>query len=186
MDVGERDLQQCADAIIRLRAEYLRQAGRFEEIHFNFTSGHRADYVKWREGYRPVVSGNSVRWEKRDQRDERYAGFRGYLDKVFEYAGTQSLSRELSPVNDVREVAIGDVFIRGGFPGHAVIVVNVAESEGGRRRLFLLAQSYMPAQDIHVLRNPNDPDLSPWYDVDFGQELLTPEYTFRRGELRRF
>ena len=81
---------------------------------------------------------------------------------------------------------IGDVFIRGGFPGHAVIVVNMAENRDTHQRVFLLAQSYMPAQDIHVLRNPTDSELSPWYPLDFDDHLRTPEYRFRDDELRRF
>ena len=81
---------------------------------------------------------------------------------------------------------IGDVFIRGGFPGDAVIVVNMAERADTGERLFLLAQSYMPAQDIHLLRNPTDAELSPWYPLTFGDRLRTPEYTFRRDELKRF
>ncbi|HOJ81106.1 MAG TPA: DUF4846 domain-containing protein, partial [Clostridiales bacterium] len=52
MDVGEKDLQQCADAVIRLRAEYLFSKGLYDQIHFNFTNGFNAEYKKWMEGYR--------------------------------------------------------------------------------------------------------------------------------------
>ncbi len=54
------------------------------------------------------------------------------------------------------------------------------------KKIFLLAQSYMPAQDIHILRNPDDEDLSPWYSVDFGEKLHTPEWIFTKKELCRF
>ena len=80
---------------------------------------------------------------------------------------------------------IGDVFIRGGSPGHAVIVVDLAADAQGRQ-VFLLAQSYMPAQEIQILKNPNDQALSPWYSTDFGEELVTPEWTFGKGERKRF
>ncbi len=51
MEIGKRDLQQCADAVIRLRAEYLYKQKAYNKIHFNFTNGFRADYTKWAEGY---------------------------------------------------------------------------------------------------------------------------------------
>ena len=102
------------------------------------------------------------------------------------YAGTASLSRELTPVRDVRKMKIGDVFIRGGFPGHAVIVADLAVNPQDGRKVFLLVQSFMPAQDMHVLRNPNNRVLNPWYELDFGEVLRTPEWTFGKNELRRF
>ena len=64
---------------------------------------------------------------------------------VFSYAGTASLSRELAPVN-YQDMKIGDVFIQGGHPGHAVIVVDIAVHPKTKKKVFLLAQSYMPAQ----------------------------------------
>ena len=61
---------------------------------------------------------------------------------------------------------IGDVFIIGGSPGHAVIVVDMAVNPETHEKVFLLAQSYMPAQQIQLLKNNNDPDLSPWYSQE--------------------
>ena len=52
MEIGTRDLLQCADAVMRLKAEYLWHDKKYDQIHFNFTSGLRADYVKWAKGYR--------------------------------------------------------------------------------------------------------------------------------------
>lgn len=83
-------------------------------------------------------------------------------------------------------VAIGDVFIRGGSPGHAVIVLDMAENKATGERVFLLAQGYMPAQDIHILKNPSAPNLSPWYSTRFGTTLQTPEWEFKAGELKAF
>jgi hypothetical protein len=76
------------------------------------------------------------------------------------------------------------VFIQGGFPGHAVLVADVAEDARGRRA-FLLVQSYMPAQEVHVLRNPAAP-ASPWYTARSSGVLETPEWVFRFADLRRF
>jgi len=184
MDVGKKNLQQCADAVIRLRAEYLYQAKRFEDIHFNFTSGDCADFTEWAGGFRPVVNGNSVTWKKKADPDSSYKSFRKYLETVFMYAGTASLAKELNRT-DIKNVHTGDVFIRGGFPGHAVVVVDMAEDVRGSR-VFLLAQSYMPAQDIHILKNPADSKLSPWYRCDFSGKLPTPEWEFSKNELYRF
>jgi len=59
--------------------------------------------------------------------------------------------------------------------------MDVAVNKEGKK-IFMLAQSYMPAQDIHVLVNPQDENLSPWYQIE--EEIVSPEYVFRKGELR--
>lgn len=166
IDVGERDLQQCADAIMRLRAEWLYSARRDKDIAFNDTKGKRLIFVN------------------RAKRTD-YPGLRRYLNYVFAYAGTYSLERELKPVA-IEEMQIGDVFIRGGFPGHAVLVADMAENRDTGEKRFLLLQSYMPAQDIHVLKNPAADDGSPWYSAAIGETLVTPEWTFPRSQLRRW
>lgn len=185
LEIGDKDLQQCADAIMRLRAEYLFHAGKKNKIAFHFTNGFLAGYSEWANGNRMKVQGNTTQWVKKAEPDDSYAGFRKYMELVFTYAGTRSLEKELKPVDNINELQIGDVFIQGGSPGHAVIVVNVAENTKGEK-VFMLAQSYMPAQDIHVLINRNDPNLSPWYRTDFGNELQTPEWNFTKNNLKRF
>ena len=186
IDTGTRNLQQCADAVIRLRAEYLYARGFYSAIHFNFTSGDEASFTKWAAGYRPKVNGNTVQWVKKADEDSSYTNFRRYLTTVFIYAGTYSLSKELKPRRDIHDMSIGDVFIEPGFPGHAVIVVDMAEDKQNGKKVFLLAQSFMPAQDIHVLKNPNNAGLSPWYELDFGRTLRTPEWRFKDTDLQYF
>ncbi|MDD2496896.1 MAG: DUF4846 domain-containing protein [Desulfitobacteriaceae bacterium] len=185
IDIGSRDLQQCADAVIRLRAEYLFKEKKYDDIHFNFTSGFNAEYSKWRDGYRVSVDGNSVSWVKSANHSDEYLAFRKYLDIVFAYAGTLSLANELVPVQ-LEEMQIGDVFIQGGSPGHCVIVVDMAENPETGEKIFMLAQSYMPAQDIHILKNKENPAISPWYPLNFGDILKTPEWTFENDDLKRF
>ena len=69
MDVGTQDLQQCADAVMRLRAEYLYQAQRYDLIGFNFTNDFPAEYAKWRSGYRTAQKGNKTTWVKKAKAD---------------------------------------------------------------------------------------------------------------------
>ncbi|KAB3531775.1 DUF4846 domain-containing protein [Alkaliphilus serpentinus] len=185
MDIDDRDLQQCADAIIRLRAEYFYERGEIDKIHFNFTNGFRADYSKWMEGYRVSASGNDVKWVKTAEASNNYDSFKKYLNIVFAYAGTISLENELMAVA-VEDMKIGDVFIQGGSPGHAVVVVDMARNETTGEVIFLLAQSYMPAQETQILVNPMDEYLSPWYSLSFGETLRTPEWVFNRENLKRF
>ena len=183
LDIGDRDLQQCADAVIRLRAEYLYSGPCQDEIQFNFTSGDPARWRDWRAGIRPTVSGNRVSWQRSAEPEAGYSNFLNYLQTVFMYAGSASLEQELIPVANGLSIRIGDVFIEGGYTGHAVIVVDVAENAAGER-VFLLAQSYMPAQDIHILRSFGD--HNPWYTAQPEGVLRTPEWEFDHEDLKRF
>lgn len=180
IDVGTKDLQQCADAVMRLRAEYL--FSRNAPISFNFTSGDAARWEDWRQGKRPQVKGNVVRWMDRADEDASYANFKRYLQTVYLYAGTFSLRKELEKIPDPAKIQAGDVLIQGGFPGHAMLVVDVAENADGKRA-FLLTQSYMPAQEIHVVRGPL---AKAWYPAKSSGALDTPEWTFAYKDFHRF
>ncbi len=187
IDVGKKNLQQCADAVMRIRAEYLFGQKKFQQIKFNFTSGDPALYTQWRQGYRARIRGNKVSWRKTQGYDASYHNFRKYLEVVFTYAGSYSLAKELKKVQNIQDLRLGDVFIQGGFPGHAVLVVDMARHSRTGEVLFLLAQSYMPAQDIHLLKNLNNSRLNPWYSIrQVREELETPEWTFKKNNLKRF
>lgn len=185
MEIGDRDLQQCADAVMRLRGEYLYGAKMYDEIHFNLTNGFRMDYRKWMEGNRLVVEGNNTYWDKRANESNSYESFRNYMDIVFSYAGTLSLSKELEEVA-YEDIRIGDVFIQGGSPGHAVIIVDMAENLDTGKKCYIMAQSYMPAQDIQILKNQDMEYDSPWYFITSGEIIRTPEWSFTRNDLKRF
>ncbi|MDD5603560.1 MAG: DUF4846 domain-containing protein [Eubacteriales bacterium] len=185
MDTGPRDLQQCADAVIRLRAEYLYARGEYDRISFNFTNGFRADYRTWLNGSRIRVEGNEASWISQGKKLEGYDYFREYLDMVFSYAGTLSLSQEMLNI-PLSQMQPGDIFLKGPYPGHCVIVIDMAEDPLTGRKKFMLAQSYMPAQDIHILKNPANEQGDPWYDLDFGVQLETPQWNFTTDQLYRF
>lgn len=174
--IGSQNLQQCADAVIRLRAEYLYQRKDYSKISFNFVSGFKCDYSHYANGYRY----QNGKWALVAKKDYTYPAFLRYMNLVFSYASTLSLEKELKPVSDPADIKPGDVFIRGGAPGHCFIVMDVAE-DSNHQKQFLLAQSFMPAQNIQVLQA----DGSPWFSMRrqaniFYADLIRPQF------LRRF
>lgn len=186
IDVGNRDLQQCADAWMRLYAEYLWSQQRFEEIGFQFTSGQFYSWADYRKGLRTVERIKKVQFiETEDLRDD-YLAFRDYLSIMFQYAGTISLDRESFKVEKNTDLQPGDFIIKPGSPGHLVMIVGVAENTAGKR-LYLLAESFMPAQDIHILQNPFNTGISPWYELDVkAATTKTSRYNFSPTVIKRF
>lgn len=156
---------QCADAIMRLRAEYLFGQQKYNEIEFLFVNGTNFNYTNYLSGKTPTTSNL---WS--------------YLEKVYAYSSTLSLDKQLKSKLS-KDLAIGDVFIKGGSPGHAVIVVDKCINDKGEVK-FMLAQSYMPAQDIQILVGDNE--KTPWYDLNFGEYLYSAEYTFTNEQLKKF
>ena len=163
ISTGNKDLQQCADAVMRLKAEYLFEQKQFDQIIF---------YDNEKTAYKFSAPFTREHFAK-------------CLDRVLGMCGSASLAKQLKPVPDFNSIQPGDVIIRGGFPGHAVIVMDVAVNAEGEK-IYLLAQSYMPAQDIHILKNTADENLSPWYNVNGSSIIETPEYVFSKVDLKRW
>jgi hypothetical protein len=162
--IGTKDLQQCADAIMRLKAEYYYEKKQYHEIVFSDNNGKK------------FICPDNI--------DK--AGFEKYLERVFIHCGTSSLAKQLVAVKSFDLIAPGYTIIKAGFPGHAVIVLDVARNKNGNT-IYLLAQSYMPAQSIHILKNPANSSMSPWYEVTTDKKpIYTPEWIFDQDQLKKW
>ena len=208
ISTGDKDLQQCADAVMRLRAEFLYSTGDFRQIDFLTAQGLHLNFGEWTGGKRFRLAGDHlVAYALRENiasqprpatpdpalpqlatpdpaSASRRKSFDAYLETVFGWCGTLSLERQLEPVAHLSDAQIGDVLIKGGSPGHAMLVVDMATDRTGRK-LYLLAQSYMPAQDIHVVKNIYDAALNPWFRLE-DAPVYTPEWTFFPGQIRQW
>lgn len=180
-DVGKRDLQQCADALMRLRAEYLFARNRYKEIRFHFTNGTLFTFEAYANGLRPIPSGNSVRFITTQPVCYTHPHLRAYLDLVYAYAGTISLASELKKAN---AFTIGTVVITPGSPGHCMIITDMATTPTGDT-LYKLVEGYTPAQSIYVLRNNSTPQLGYWHRLRNGP-ISTASYTFQTYQLKTF
>lgn len=163
MPRSKTDLQQCADVVMRLRAEYLFAEKQYDSIRF---MDYNKKWYNWKGG------GNRP-------------AFESYLQNVFGWCGSASLEKQLKPIENFDNMKVGNVFVRGGFPGHAMIVADMAVNNIGEK-VFMLVQGYQPAQDIHLVLNPLDSEISPWYKVTASEEIITPEWKFYKSQLYRW
>jgi hypothetical protein len=179
--------QECADAVMMLRSDYLYEKGMHDKISFNFLSGFNAPYSKWREGnYINVEGGVNASWVGTERDQTTFESYRKYLKTVFNYANSLSLQKQMKKIGSINDVRIGDVFIHGGTPGHVVFVIDAAENVNTGEKIFMLVQSFMPAQSIHILKNRNDDSLSPWYSAS-SQKIETPTWIpFTKNDHYRF
>ncbi len=169
IDIGIADLQQCADAVMRMRAEWQWSAGD-QQISFNAASGQKLPFSRWQRGERIAQVGRGIQWKPTGLpvKSDDHRSFRKYLNAVFAWSNTVALSRQAKS-QDVAAVKPGDFIIEPGNPGHAVLFLDLAEKDG--ERVALLGQSFMPAQSFQVLR-PSGP--SAWFKIDASQPLKTP------------
>jgi len=170
LPVVHGDLQQCADSLIRLRAEWRHERG--EPVVFHATSGDPLPWKRWEAGERPYESGGRIAWKPGTS-----GGWERYLATVFIWAGTRSLA-----AYDTEAVSgdpkPGDVLVDPGSPGHAVVLLDVARSDAGV--FVLVGEGYMPAQDFHVELGPN----GGWWRWEDGVDL--PHWSLPGSAHRRF
>lgn len=154
--------EQCADACMRLKAEYLYQTRQYNKIKFQ------------------DVNGQSLGASRE--------AFYRYLRRLYGVASTFSLCREMQP-RPLADIQPGDVFVypgNGRFLGHAVIVVDVAVDKNGKKA-FLLAEGNTSVRDIHLIRNLENPFRSPWFISDGNEKRFLLSITpFKATGLRHY
>lgn len=183
--VPKNGLQQCADALIRVRSEYLWDNNRKDEIGFNFTSGHYCSWKKYAEGYRPKVNGSKVSFHKTALVNYTKENFYKYLNLIYMYSGTLSLYNELDSITNIEDLKLGDMLILGGTPGHIVMLCDEAVNIKGEK-LFLLFQGNTPAQSVHLVKNLEDSEISPWYNLKMNAVIPVSNFTFSDSKFVRF
>lgn len=172
ISTGNKDLQQCADCIMRLKAEYYFSRNALDKIVF--TSGNRQySFTKWLA----QNSNNNI------AQTDKHKQLLQFMQTVFINCGTYTVEEMSKPTN-IQSIQPGDMFVKAGAPGHAMIVADVATNSEGKT-IYILAQGYMPAQDMHIVINPVNTSLSPWYEVTNDEQIITPGWIFQKTQLRR-
>jgi hypothetical protein len=158
--------QQCADAIMRLKAEFHFARGEYDKIQF-------------------PIGRQSLKYKNYAGRNFGSRGrFMSYLKSVFARLGTASMKRDLTPIAKT-DLRIGDMNVqnKSGGIGHIFLIMDIAKDDQGRL-LYLLGQSSMPAMDFHIIQIPRYD--SPWVDMDWLQARLGYQSEFGAGVYRRF
>ena len=140
---------------------------------------------KYADGYRPRINGNNVRFHKTASQNHSKENFYKYLNLIYMYSGTLSLYNELLKINDVSNLKIGDMLIKGGSPGHIVMICDEAIKANGDK-IYLLFQGNTPAQSVHLVKNLEDTTMSPWYHLEKDAVISVSNYTFYNSKFVRF
>lgn len=176
LDLGKRDLHQCADSVIRLYSEYLWSVDRASEAEFHYTSGDLARWKDWRKGKVLKVKGNKVVQVNSKKSPHTHKAYRSWLDRVFMYASTRSLHKDSTRIKLAGDLQAGDFFLQGGSPGHVIMILDVAQNPDGAR-IALLGQGYLPAREFHVISGEgSDVVDGAWYVLSDTGSLATPTW----------
>lgn len=167
LEQPKKNVQFNANAVMSLRLEYFYRSKKYLEM----------DKLA-------KVSTQPIPYSKYVNGDHSYSKYIEYLQYYLENTNSNTMSELMKPIN-IKDLQIGDVFLqKGSIKNHAVIVMDLAEDNLGNK-LFILAQSYYPSQDLQIITNPSNDLISPWYMVKEGV-LLTPEWRFLTSDLMRF
>ena len=183
------DLIHGEHAVQLLRSKYLYESSKYELINFSFDDNRDLNFQEYGDGYRWVWQDSA--YVKIETATSNFSEntFNEYLNEVFNNSTARGLMADTRGIK-FSEISTGDVFIQPGnkhAKGHAVIVLDLIVDPMTGERLVLLGQGFNPTQDIHILRNPFETDISPWYRVDEDSFYFTTiQWNFRKKHSRRF
>jgi hypothetical protein len=167
LPIGTQDLHQCADAVMHVWSRYLFTQKQYQQMKFLFLGDS-----KWH-----VFSD----WANNNYTEKNYWH---WIQQVWSAANTKSLYKQMQSV-ELKDIQVGDVLLQTGNPyGHAIIIVDECKNIKTGKKYYLLAQSYMPAQQLQLLDNPAHLG-NPWYSFD-DTAIETPEWDFTINDFKRF
>jgi len=183
LDIKGRRLEQCMDILVRLHAEYLWENKRVKNLKLPLPGGYWLKWEDWRNGFRPVFKGIDVDMHKSSQFDSTHRTYQLFLNTVYSEAHTQQFYHAYQRL-DRLTVEIGDIIIRKGTKGHAVMVVDMAKNDQ-EELIVLIGTGDTPACQFFLLNHKKDRN---WIPLKFDQEILELPLKRKMGwdGLRRF
>lgn len=175
-------LLNSSNMMLRLRAEYCWASGKLDGVAFHFDSGQLSSFGAWSRGLRPVLEEQNIVFKQTKMTDAGRDSFCDYLETLFSFASAASLLDDTRPSED-RTLSAGDIFLRPGKGGGAIMVLDVATDADGQVRV-LLGKGGEPAQTFHVLRND---DGEAWFPMAQTKPLqITGCGSFSNAKLRHW
>ena len=167
LDINGRKLEQCMDILVRLYAEYLWAEKRIENFMLPLPGGYWLKWKDWNKGFRPVFKGIDVKMVLSAKPGKSIKIYKTYLNLVYSESHTQQFYHAYQSVERTK-VQIGDVIIKKGTKGHAIMIVDLARNEHGDI-IALIGNGDTPACQFFLLNYRAD---SPWVPLNFDQETL--------------
>src|SRR5678809_720544 len=88
IDIGKKDLIQCADAAMKLRADHLFEKHLYDQIKFISTSGNELSFENWLKGMRWKVQGAKlVSYNTPNEEPNIQQEYNSFMEFVFTYCG---------------------------------------------------------------------------------------------------
>lgn len=188
--LGKKNHEGPAGAVARLIAEYYYDQEDYSAISFTIGNGFDFTFNKWRKGNKLKSSGNQLEWVSGGEDSNSEDNFKSYLSTLFVYISMSTLQKDLQKVEDVDadEIQVGDLYLAQNSDGKsmAVMVADICQNDETGERLMLLVQGGTPAQQLHIVDNPNDSSIAPWYPCGFTSELNTPDAVLDIEQRYRF
>ncbi|RHX82090.1 DUF4846 domain-containing protein [Leptospira yasudae] len=156
------DLEQCADYSMRVWAEYHKQTGNLNRLYLFDYNGNRKQF------------------------QESGLSYSSFLRKAFASSNSYSLKKGGAVVTE-KDLRPGDLFVQNetGGIGHVSMILDSAEAKNGKK-LFLIGFSFMPAQEMHIEKAPNEFGSSGWFTYEGFIGHLNESYPYGTPVLRRF
>jgi hypothetical protein len=189
VNLGQKNHEGPAGAVLRLVSEYLFEQSRFSRISFTLGAQFDFSFDTWAEGKILQVDGNSIKWVSGGNSSSGRENFTQYLQMLFRYVSIDTLKKDMSLIADgeISPIEVGDIFLGTDASGKpiCVMVADLASAGAGGGRIMLLMEGGLPAQEAHIVQNPVDSALSPWYACENTGKLQTPGAEIDLGQRYR-